>query len=116
MTPPRGTHTAGPMRVQRKRTKGWKKPNDAVYVGRGTQWGNPFRINSTRTRQQCVDAYRYEIERMNGGIVGFNASWVQQKLKGKHLMCWCRLDQSCHADVLLELANGAAIQKAEGTE
>ena len=26
-------------------------------------------------------------------------------LRGKKLACWCRLDQKCHADVLLELAN-----------
>jgi hypothetical protein len=28
-------------------------------------------------------------------------------LRGKNLACWCALDQPCHADVLLELANGA---------
>jgi hypothetical protein len=28
-----------------------------------------------------------------------------KELRGKNLACWCRLDQSCHADVLLELAN-----------
>jgi hypothetical protein len=27
------------------------------------------------------------------------------KLRGKNLACWCPLDQPCHADVLLELAN-----------
>lgn len=26
-------------------------------------------------------------------------------LRGKDLACWCPLDQPCHADVLLELAN-----------
>lgn len=26
-------------------------------------------------------------------------------LKGKNLSCWCRLDERCHADLLLELAN-----------
>ena len=30
---------------------------------------------------------------------------IQRELRGKHLMCWCSLDQPCHADVLLELAN-----------
>lgn len=28
-----------------------------------------------------------------------------QELHGHDLACWCRLDQPCHADVLLELAN-----------
>jgi len=27
-------------------------------------------------------------------------------LRGKNLACWCPLDQPCHADVLLEIANG----------
>jgi hypothetical protein len=27
-------------------------------------------------------------------------------LRGKNLACWCPLHQPCHADVLLELANG----------
>lgn len=26
-------------------------------------------------------------------------------LRGKNLACWCALDQPCHADVLLEVAN-----------
>jgi len=31
-----------PQRIQRKRTKGWKMPENTVYVGRPTKWGNPF--------------------------------------------------------------------------
>lgn len=34
----------GPARIQRQRTKGWKMPADAVYVGRPTRWGNPFAV------------------------------------------------------------------------
>lgn len=30
-----------PVRIQRKRTKGWKMPEGAVYVGRPTIFGNP---------------------------------------------------------------------------
>ena len=33
-----------PVRIQRKRTKGWKMPPNTVYVGRPTEWGNPFKI------------------------------------------------------------------------
>lgn len=29
-------------RIQRKRTKGWKMPENTIYVGRPTKWGNPF--------------------------------------------------------------------------
>lgn len=30
---------------------------------------------------------------------------IRSALRGKNLACWCRLDQPCDADVLLELAN-----------
>lgn len=33
-----------PIRVQRKRTKGWRMPPNTLYVGRPTKWGNPFRV------------------------------------------------------------------------
>lgn len=29
-------------------------------------------------------------------------------LRGKHLACWCRIGQPCHADVLLRLAHAPA--------
>jgi hypothetical protein len=32
---------------------------------------------------------------------------IRDQLAGKDLACWCPLDQPCHADVLLEIANGA---------
>jgi len=33
------------------------------------------------------------------------AKAARNELAGKDLACWCPLDQPCHADVLLELAN-----------
>lgn len=30
---------------------------------------------------------------------------ILEELRGKNLACWCPLDQPCHGDVLLELAN-----------
>ena len=37
---------SAPKRIQRKRTRGWRMPEGAVYVGRGSRWGNPFRWES----------------------------------------------------------------------
>jgi hypothetical protein len=34
------------------------------------------------------------------------------ELRGKNLACWCKPDQPCHADVLLELANAEPLQSA----
>lgn len=33
------------VRIQRKRTKGWRMPEGAVYVVRPTKSGNPFPIS-----------------------------------------------------------------------
>lgn len=34
-----------PQRIQMKRTKGWRKPEGAVYVGRPSLYGNPFLVD-----------------------------------------------------------------------
>ena len=109
-----------PKRIQRKRTKGWKMPSGAVYVGRPTKWGNPFEITdpllppglTKREKRQCVvDEYqRY--------ILG-NKALLESlaELKGKDLVCWCPLyDKNglrilCHADILLSLANDIPLEK-----
>ena len=96
-----------PKRIQRKRTKGWRMPEGAVYVGRPTKWGNPFhKMEVVQMGAALMDemmAFRV--------LVTSEATWPYRKeaqaaLRGKHLACWCPLDQPCHADVLLEVANG----------
>lgn len=110
---------ARPVRIQRKRTKGWRMPEDAVYVGRPTKFGNPWtperywRAGYSGTTEvasaHCVDAYRawllgdeyWLFERLPSG----SFPPCLRELRGKDLACWCPLDRPCHADVLLELAN-----------
>jgi hypothetical protein len=48
-------------------------------------------------RARCVAAFRTYA----GDIV----PQIREELAGKNLACWCRPDQPCHADVLLEIAN-----------
>lgn len=97
------TEVEMPKRIQRKRTRGWKMPANTVYVGRPGVFGNhpAARIGLTKG-QTAVDAFRQWVETQ-----AFDA-WKEQvkdTLRGKNLACWCALDQPCHADVLLELAN-----------
>lgn len=94
------------------RRKGWRKPEDAIYVGRPTRWGNPYKVGTATAlpRTGChlihitdasiaVDLYRrwLSFQRHRVDLV--------PELAGHDLACWCALDQPCHADVLLELAN-----------
>jgi hypothetical protein len=62
-------------RIQRKRTKGWRMPEGVVYVGRGTQWGNPFKVNSAisgplrLTREEAVEI---AAKRLAQGVLSFS--------------------------------------------
>lgn len=104
-----------PKRIQRRRTKGWKMPPNTVYVGRGSRWGNPYKVEGDITQKKAVQLYAEEIipYRHKGDKSSLhhfllsvaNMDDIKHSLKGKNLACWCRLDQPCHADVLLEIAN-----------
>lgn len=100
-----------PKRIQRKRTKGWRM-GDAVYVGRGSKYGNPWRVDLGMSPKGAV--WRYQ-DALNG-LMPFaklpSKDEIRTELRGKDLACWCPLTDAqgnhvpCHADVLLELANG----------
>ena len=83
-------------RVQRKRTKGWRMPENAIYVGRGSLWGNPYRL----TEYSRLEALRLYVRRVKW-MLEKNPDFLEP-LKGKDLACWCRLDEDCHADFLLQ--------------
>ena|ERR1035437_7044 len=88
-----------PKRIQRRRTKGWRMPEGAVYVGRPTKWGNPFTVDEYG-REEAISIFKYNLtdeQKQNARL----------ELRGKDLACFCPLDQPCHADVLLELANAS---------
>jgi len=75
-------------------------PPDAVYVGRPSKWGNPYRIEPDigNTRELVIGAYREWL--INQPLLLEQLS----ELRGKDLVCWCA-PKPCHADVLLEMAN-----------
>ena len=75
-------------------------PQNTVYVGRPSRWGNPFKPNEYENIEDCLKDYRERIER----IVDVQPDFLEP-LVGKDLACWCSLDKPCHADVLLEILN-----------
>jgi len=71
-------------------------PAGAIYIGRGSKWGNPFRIGVDGDRATVIARY---------------ATWLREQhdllraldeLRGKNLVC---APQACHGDLLLRLAN-----------
>lgn len=101
--------TAAPMRVQLSRAKGWRMPPNTVKVDRTTKWGNPFvpGKSSAYSGGRPVQDVRHAFV-LYRAVAPENAALVaaaQAELRGKNLACWCKPDESCHADVLLDLAN-----------
>jgi hypothetical protein len=95
-----------PQRIQRKRSNGWTMPEGTIYVGRPSQHGNKYRVGVDGDAAECVRKFRADWEWGLSHPLGKLAlASTLDKLRGKNLACWCRLDQPCHADVLLELAN-----------
>jgi len=121
-----------PIRIQRKRTKGYKQPPDTIYVGRPTKWGNPIMldgdwifIDASYRRKILspwvfytvgdIDDVIYLFEKLLDGTQFMNKDlqyWSDhfkkldvKELKGANLSCWCKLTDKCHADILLKLAN-----------
>ena len=78
-------------------------PND-VYIGRpnasygltGSQWANPFLIDTTvgQDREAVVLLYQEWLPTQPHLMAAL------EELRGKRLLCWCAPDL-CHGDVLL---------------
>lgn len=122
------------VRIQLKRTKGWRLPPNTVSVARPSPWGNPWAVvqvpggwaaswqwggaglgepwhpGDDQRYIQCAD--RAEAQE---AAVRVYRWWVERRpvlaaglagLRGKNLACWCPPQYACHVDVLLEMANG----------
>jgi hypothetical protein len=99
-----------PERIQLSRRKGWRMPPNTVKVDRSTPFGNPFRSDSL-TATGAVLAFRMWLL----APVNLTTPAPERRqrlldrlhtLRGKNLACWCPPGAPCHADTLLELANG----------
>lgn len=122
-----------PIRIQLRRTKGWRMPENTVRCARPGKWGNKFAIGHHYKRGgggiprmgiQFVFTEAYEgyqdstyttiktnaeaIEWYRWYLGTFSAEHLAGylcDLRGKNLACWCKPGDECHVDVLLELAN-----------
>ena len=80
-------------------------PEDAIYVGRPSKWGNPYKIGKDGNRED---------------VLAFYEQWFVcdpdspkediEELRGKDLICHCAPER-CHADYLLEIANKVYLTK-----
>ena len=76
-------------------------PDDALYVGRPTIFGNPFIVGRDGQQGECVELFREWIMRDEQEELRTQA---RKLLANRDLVCWCT-PFPCHADVLLKIAN-----------
>lgn len=130
ITPELRERAGKPVRLQLSRKKGFdlqahsRAVNGlpAVNVARPTKWGNPYRIvpsvllgwwdivgegfaagdcsHGSKTGAQMMAVRFFELNMPIGKTASVSS------LRSRNLACWCPLGSPCHADVLLELANG----------
>jgi hypothetical protein len=90
-----------PIRIQRKRTKGWRMPAGVVYVGRGSRWGNPFDFrkpdycwaalsygckgNPAGRQEASVRAFREWIDPPGGGRIASSERQVKMAAGKKEI-------------------------------
>lgn len=134
-----------PRRHQRKREAGWTTPLDeqgrkAVYVGRGSRWGNPFAVvrqadglygipaavtsgpwptfdTATEARREAVHLFA-----LHTGVMGMfeydddDLAAMRKQLAGRDLTCWCPAPEPgepdwCHAAYLMDRVNEKAVAR-----
>ncbi|WP_417491853.1 DUF4326 domain-containing protein [Maricaulis sp.] len=93
--------------MQLRRTRGWRKPADAVVVTRATRWGNPYRVEHWGVLG-AVNRYRKDLVQL-GYVIGpkgkVTVEEIRAALRGRPLACFCKLCDPCHADVTAWVAN-----------
>lgn len=106
-----------PMRIQRRRVKGWRKPPNTVYCGRPGPWGNPFRAKDYEQSHYLIDgtidenpmsrkdflvlAHGFAVDdfesALRQGLLPFTFEDIRRELRGYNLMDWCALCEE-HTD------------------
>jgi len=101
-----------PIRIQRSRKKGSQMPEGAIYVGRPTKFGNPYKVGDPDPMWVGGVLDAASAVRMYEWYLAANPHIIAaaiRDLAGHDLACFCKLDRPCHADILLKIANGGKL-------
>jgi len=74
----------------------WKKNPNTIYVGRPSKWGNPFKIPPHSLEDSLWNYWNWITKQLH------KDTRFLDPLRGKDLVCFCPLNQRCHADVLIK--------------
>ncbi|WP_338683874.1 DUF4326 domain-containing protein [Streptomyces acidiscabies] len=120
-----------PVRLQRRRTKGWRLAKAAdpirggVIVSRPSRWGNPCKVSLmqemgyTDPHAAAADTFRIWLNGSRFDAPTDKADRRRERiltdlplLRGKDLACTCAYGKACHGDYLLDRANMPAADQA----
>ncbi len=74
-------------------------PPSAIYIGRGSAFGNPFLIGRDGNRDEVCDKYEEYVHTHDS-----LKQRIKKELQGKDLVCYCA-PKRCHGDFLIKIAN-----------
>lgn len=98
-----------PVRFQLSRRAGYRMPPGGAAVTRASRWGNPHKVAEVG-RAEAVRLFENDLL---VGRLRISVADVRDHLAGRPLGCTCRLDEECHADVLLRIANAEDLDDGE---
>ena len=76
-----------------------RKEKHTVYIGRGSIFGNPYKIGIDGTREEVINLYRHYITQ---NLEAYKA--ICNLPKDSILGCYCK-PKDCHGDIIVELYN-----------
>lgn len=80
--------------------KGVKLPDNTKKVDRSTKYGNPYKVGDKLgefTRDEALRLYEIYLD-----FVVSKKLLDIEPLRGYNLACSCKLEDNCHADILLK--------------
>ena len=86
------------------------KGTEATYIGRGTSWGNPFKVNKEDPPGTAANRYRAYLARFLAARNKDAVTAVTTVLEHGAVCCSCT-PRPCHGDCFVEIANIRDSQK-----
>lgn len=115
-----------PIRYCIRNNPGWKKPDGCLYVGNTgrapSPWGNPYKVNRAGKWRSAVSPRDEKFPKEYDCKTHAEACWryrellarsmeqtkldeIRCEIRGRDIFCWCRVNQPCHGDILMFIAN-----------
>ncbi len=76
-----------------------KKDRWDIYIGRGSPWGNVFKIGKDGDRREVIELYKWWFVQQSGKVQA-----ARTELKGRILGCYCS-PLGCHGHFLAQVAD-----------